>query len=103
MQLIKGADMFKIFETDQFLKDLNKLDESQKIIIYRQIVKKTYPQLKNNPYFGKNIKKLKAYIPVTWRYRVGKFRLFYEICDKEKIINITTADLRGNVYKKEKI
>ena len=34
MQLIKGADLFKIFETDQFLKDLNKLDESEKIIIY---------------------------------------------------------------------
>ena len=98
MQPIKGADLFKIFETDQFLKDLNKLDESERIRIYRQILKKTYPQLKNNPYFGKNIKKLKSYIPDTWRYRVGKFRIFYEIYDKEKIINITVVDLRGNLY-----
>jgi len=98
MQLIKGADLFKIFETDQFLKDFKKLDEPEKIKTYSKILNTIYPQLKNNPYFGKNIKKLKAYKPDTWRYRIGNFRLFYEICDKEKIIYITTIELRGNSY-----
>ena len=77
----KEADLFKIFETDRFLKDLNKIDESDKIKIYKRLLDKIYPQIKDNPYFGKNIKKLKAYKPDTWRYRIGNFRLFYEICD----------------------
>ena len=74
--------MFKIFETDQFLKDLKKLDKPEKMRLYSKILNTIYPQLKNNLYFGKNIKKLKAYSPDTWRYRIGSLRLFYEISDK---------------------
>lgn len=81
--------MFKIFETDQFLKELKKINQTDKIKIYNTVLDRVYPQIKDNPYFGKNIKKLKAYKPDTWRYRIRNFRLFYEICDKEKIVNIT--------------
>jgi mRNA interferase RelE/StbE len=98
MHLTKGADLFKIFETDQFLKDLKKLDELEGIRTYGKILNNIYPELKNNPYFGKNIKKLKAYKPDTWRYRIGNFRLFYEISDKEKNVYIITIELRGNSY-----
>ena len=90
--------MFKIFETDQFLKDSKKLDESEKTRLYSKILNTIYPQLKNNPYFGKNIKKLKTYKPDTWRYRIGNLRLFYEICDKEKVVYIITIEFRGNSY-----
>lgn len=90
--------MFKIFETDQFLKDLKKLDKPEKMRLYSKILNTIYPQLKNNPYFGKNIKKLKAYNPDTWRYRIGSLRLFYEISDKEKIAYIITIEYRGSSY-----
>lgn len=90
--------MFKIFETDQFLKDLEKLDKPEKMRLYSKILNTIYPQLKNNPYFGKNIKKLKAYNPDTWRYRIGSLRLFYEISDKEKIAYIITIEYRGSSY-----
>jgi len=46
------------------------------------------------------IKKLKAYKPDTWRYKIGNFKLFYEIYDKEKIINIVAIEIRGSLYKK---
>ncbi|MHB8278106.1 MAG: type II toxin-antitoxin system RelE family toxin [Candidatus Humimicrobiaceae bacterium] len=98
MQLIKEADLFKIFETEQFLKDLKKFDEPEKIRIYNKILNTIYPQLKNNPYFGKDIKKLRAYKPDTWRYRIGSFRLFYEINDKEKVVDINTIEIRGKSY-----
>jgi mRNA interferase RelE/StbE len=94
------ADLFEIFETDQFLKDIKKINEIDKIKIYKRVLDRIYPQIKNNPYFGKNIKKLKAYKPDTWRYRIGNFRLFYEIYDKEKIINIVAIEIRGGSYKK---
>jgi len=90
--------LFKIFETDQFLKDLEKLDKPEKMRLYSKILNTIYPQLKNNPYFGKNIKKLKAYNPDTWRYRIGSLRLFYEISDKEKIAYIITIEYRGSSY-----
>ena len=90
--------MFKIFETDQFLKDLKKLDKPEKMRLYSKILNTIYPQLKNNPYFGKNIKKLKAYNPDTWRYRIGSLRLFYEIFDKEKIAYIIIIEYRGSSY-----
>ena len=99
MLRMEEADLFKVFETDQFLKDLEKINETDKIKIYNKVLDRVYPQLKDNPYFGKNIKKLKAYKPYTWRYRIGNFILFYEICDKEKIINITAIEIRGGSYK----
>lgn len=90
--------MYKIFETDQFLKDLKKLDKPDQIIIYNKILKIIYPQIKNNPYFGKDIKKLRAYKPETWRYRIGGFRLFYQINDSEKVIYIITIEIRSKSY-----
>ena len=90
--------MFKIFETDQFLKDLKRLEKPDQIRIYNKILNTIYPQIKNNPYFGKDIKKLRAYEPETWRYRIGSFRLFYEINDKEKAVIITTIEIRSKSY-----
>lgn len=71
--------MFKIFETDQFLKDLKKSGKPDQRRIYNKTSNTIYPQIKNNPYFVKNIKKLRAYKKETWRYRIGDFRLFYKI------------------------
>jgi mRNA interferase RelE/StbE len=91
--------LFRIFETDQFLKDLQIIDASISSRIYKKIKSGIYPQIRTNPYYGKNIKKLKAYRPETWRYKLGDLRIFYEIEDNEKIINILTIDFRGNIYK----
>lgn len=90
--------MFKIFETDQFVKDLEKIDKPIKERIYKKIINNVYYQIRFNPYYGKNIKKLRAFKPETWRYRLGDLRIFYEIDDKEKIISIITIDYRGNLY-----
>lgn len=57
-----------------------------------------YPQLKENPHFGKNIKKLKNYQPETWRYRIGRYRFFYEIDDREGIVFMIAADDRKDSY-----
>ena len=89
---------FRIFETSQFQEDLKtKLgDRSNKIIAkLRGFV---YPQLRKQPYFGKNIKKLKGYKPDTWRCRIGNYRFFYEIDDKRKIIFMIAVDARSKSY-----
>lgn len=85
---------FKIFETDQFLRDLSRDFEGQGERIVKKLNEYVYPQLRNNPHFGKNIKKLKNYHPETWRYRIGPYRFFYEIDDKESIIYMLAVDSR---------
>ncbi|MFW6130715.1 MAG: type II toxin-antitoxin system RelE family toxin [Atribacterota bacterium] len=89
---------FKIFETNQFMKDLEGDFSGQQTRIIKKLHYHVYPQIKANPYFGKNIKKLVNYKPETWRYRIGNYRFFYEIDDKEKIIYMIAADSRQNAY-----
>jgi len=89
---------YRIFETNNFIKILNKINGRNKLIITKRLHQKVYLQLKEQPYFGNNIKKLKNYNPDTWRYRIGNFRLFYEINEDEKVVYITTISTRQNAY-----
>ena len=93
------SDQFRIFETDQFLKDLKKLHITEESILYKKLTDKVYKQLSENPYFGKNIKKLRAWKPETWRYRIGDLRLFYIIDDGIKIISIISLEKRKSAYR----
>lgn len=65
---------------------------------YKKLLDYVYPQLKKNPFYGKNIKKLVAWSPETWRYRTGNFRLFYEIDQSKKIINLISYEDRKDSY-----
>ena len=85
---------FRIFETVQFLDDLEKISAARREKIEAKLKGFVYPQLRDQPYFGANIKKLKAFKPETWRYRIGSYRFFYIIADKEKIVFMVAADTR---------
>ena len=91
-------DNFKIFETNRFLNDFEQDFNGQQERIKRKLAAYVYPQLKQNPYFGKNIKKLTNYQPPTWRYRIGNYRFFYEIDKQKKIVFMLTVDSRQNAY-----
>jgi mRNA interferase RelE/StbE len=73
---------FKIAETDNFQK---KLSEKQFSRLKNKIINFIYPQLKTNPFFGPNIKKLKGSLSGIYRYRIGNYRIFYSV-DSNKII-----------------
>jgi len=89
---------FRIFETNQFLKDLKQDFSGQQERIKTKLANHVYPQLKQNPYFGKNIKKLVNYKPDTWRYRISSYRFFYEIDNQNKIVFMISVDNRQNAY-----
>jgi len=89
---------FGIFETNQFLRDLEQDFSGQQERIKTKLVTYVYPQLKQNPYFGKNIKKLVNYKPDTWRYRISSYRFFYEIDNQNKIVFMISVDNRQNAY-----
>ena len=90
---------YRVFETDEFRSSLNRLDSEQKRYIESKLKKYVYPQIKEQPYYGTNIKKLQGYTPETWRYRIGQFRLFYGIDEHNRIVSIVTIDYRKDAYK----
>ncbi|WP_092914003.1 type II toxin-antitoxin system RelE family toxin [Hydrogenimonas thermophila] len=85
---------FKIAETKNFQKIKKQIDKK----IYDKIVNIVYPQLKANPYFGTNIKKLKGKFEGYYRYRLGNYRLFYLIKDGKVLIVVTDFRHRQNSY-----
>lgn len=89
---------YKIFETEEFQKRLKKITKRDKTFIEKKLIQYIYPQLREEPNYGNNIKKLVDYDPETWRYRIGKYRLFYVIDEEEKIVYIISIDLRKDAY-----
>ena len=90
---------FRIFETDEFVKRLKKLASRDATFLRHKLDSFVYPQLKTEPFWGNNIKKLQGYTPDTWRYRIGKFRIFYVVDQEEKLIYILTVDARKDAYR----
>ena len=89
---------YKIFETNEFIKKIDQISKRDKSFIEKKLSQYIYPQIKDEPHYGNNIKKLVSYNPETWRYRIGKYRLFYLIDENEKIIYILSIDLRKDAY-----
>ena len=89
---------YKIFETNEFLKRIERISNREKTFIEKKLLQYIYPQLKEEPHYGNNIKKLVYYKPETWRYRIGKYRLFYLIDENAKTIFILSIDLRKDAY-----
>jgi mRNA interferase RelE/StbE len=90
--------MYRIFLTNEFLKQLKKIDSRIRKGLEKKIEEYISPQLKQEPHFGKNVKKLRGYVPETWRYRIGSFRLFYTIDEVENIVALISIDDRKDVY-----
>ena len=67
--------------------------------LYKKINEYVYPILRENPYFGTNIKKLKGNFKDIYRYRVGDYRLFYKISEETVIVFIINIEARKDAYK----
>jgi len=89
---------YRIFETEEFSKTLSKINHPYQKLITKKLQHQIFPQLKDEPHFGKNIKKLVGYNPETWRFRIGKYRLFYIIDESEKIVYLLHIELRKDAY-----
>jgi len=89
---------YQIFETDEFLKKIGKLSVRDQSFIERKLLQNIYPQLKEEPHYGNNIRKLTDYKPETWRYRIGRYRLFYVIDEIERTVYVLSIDLRKDAY-----
>lgn len=85
---------FKIAESKTFEKVKKRIDKK----LYEKIKAIVYPQLRKNPYFGTNIKKLKGEFEGYYRFRLGRYRLFYLIEDEKVIVIIVDLRHRQSAY-----
>lgn len=91
---------YKIFATERFSADLKLMARSGHSRLEDKLIEYVYPQLKDEPHFGLNIKKLQGWVPTTWRYRVGDWRFFYIIDEDKRIISMIAASHRKDAYRK---
>ena len=90
---------FRIFETDEFTKQLKKLPSRDAAFLRKKLDSYVYPHIRTEPFWGNNIKKLQGCSTDTWRYRIGRVRLFYIVDQKKRIIFILTVNDRKDAYK----
>lgn len=86
---------FRIAESKKLEKRKKKIDPP----LYTKIKNIVYPQLRKNPYFGANIKKLKGDLSGYYRFRIGNYRLFYLIEEDKVILVVVDVQHRRNAYK----
>ena len=89
---------FRIFETEQFQKDLKQIARSGMPKLVGKLRNYVYPQLRSHPTVGNNIKRLKGPYSDLWRYRIGAWRFFYQIDDQRRIVSMIAASHRGSAY-----
>ena len=94
-----GSPDYRIFETREFLRRLEKLPRRDAGAVRGKLEGYVYPQLRKDPFHDPNIRKLRSYTPDTWRYRIGRFRVFYIVDTAERTIFILTIDLRRDAYR----
>jgi len=87
---------FRIAETDSFRKQLKKNPDLHPT--YRRITEYVYPLLRENPYFGPNIKRLRHEFSGLYRYRVGDYRLFYSIDEGQVLVIVVRLEHRKSAY-----
>ncbi len=87
---------FEIAETESFI---SKIEDRKFKKIYQKIKDYVYPQLRLNPFFGSNIKKLKGEFEGIYRYRIGDNRIFYKIENDKVLIIVLDISDRKDAYR----
>jgi mRNA interferase RelE/StbE len=60
---------------------------------------KCFDDLSQDPYKSPNIKKLKGDLEVSWRYRVGDYRVVYTVDEQNKNIIVSVIAHRRESYR----
>lgn len=90
---------YRLLETTPFRDALDELQPTDQARLTKKLLALAYPALQDEPRSGPWIKRLKGYHPETWRFRVGPWRIFYEIDEERKIVKMTALELRRDAYR----
>jgi len=65
----------------------------------QQRLDRCFSQLEINPYLHPNIKPLKGKLAGYYRYRVGDYRVVYQVDERKSQIIVVTIVHRGSAYR----
>jgi mRNA interferase RelE/StbE len=89
---------YRIFETASFLEDLADVPAPQRERLRAKLTTYVYPLLRTAPREHPQARVLKGYFPPKWRWRLGDWRVFYNINDADRIVSMTALQLRRDAY-----
>ncbi|MBI4212204.1 MAG: type II toxin-antitoxin system RelE/ParE family toxin [Deltaproteobacteria bacterium] len=92
------SESYRIFETRRFQKDIEDLAGNIEFL-QTKLKKYVYPQLRQEPHFGLNVKRLKGFVPAVLRYRIADWRFFYSVDEKQKIVFMLSVSHRKDAYR----
>jgi mRNA interferase RelE/StbE len=87
---------FLIAETRTFQKRISSPEYRK---LYKKITEAIYPTLRNNPFYGSQIKRLKGELQGIYRYRIGDYRLFYLVDRNRSLVFILDFKHRKSSYR----
>lgn len=90
---------YAIWETEEFQDRLSDLPSTVAQFLRTKLERYVYPQLREEPHFGTHIKKLWGYVPAQWRYRIGRYRVFYSVEEAGRMVFMLTVDDRKDAYR----
>lgn len=90
---------YRLFETRTFRNDLDRLGAGAARRIRLTLESRVYPLLRAGPRQVPSAARFRDWEPPTWRIRIGRWRVFYEIDDEKQIVFLTAADHRKDVYR----
>ncbi len=90
---------YRVFESDEFIRKLEKLSGTDIRAIRTKLENYVDPQLREQPFFGENIRKLRGFGADVWRYRIGRFRVFYTVDEDERVVSNITVKARKDAYR----
>jgi len=100
LNTIKNQSQYIIIQGRDFLKDVKKIMKGGESSILKDI-QRTFDELKQDPYTKRpkvDIKLISSRKDATYRVRLGKYRLIYEIDEATKTIYVTMFFIRGKGY-----
>ena len=60
-----------------------------------------FDEIRINPFYGKNIKKLRGGLEGLYRYRIGNIRIVYSIEETIKIVAVAWIGNRKDAYRRD--
>jgi mRNA interferase RelE/StbE len=87
------------FQVAEALTFQKKIESGNYKRYYSKIKENIYPKLRNSPFFGPNIKRLKGEFKSIYRYRIGSYRVFYTIDSEKKMVFILDITHRKDAYR----
>ena len=79
---------YQVFETDEFTSKLEALPAREARAIRAKLHSYVYPQIRVQPFYGANSRKLRGFTPSVWRYRIGKYRIFYTVEEDHRVVSM---------------